>query len=347
MYESAHFISLKTLSGSTATLSDSTDAIASRRSTTSAPSPATAARTTSPRVGAGSAPQPAAAGTSALRVRSTCLHLVAANVPWDRASPTTRVPSKAIHSRTTAPPTSSAAPAPHRRRGILRSLDAAIAADTPPQRAPRLWFVPHRRKAQRLRPVAPTFPPRRQAMLPYSPSIPRRDGPSTPPDTACSKPAREHPGPPPWYGDVVARPTSRSAGDIRLRRRPDLIIWAAGYRSRSFLGSNVFTWRHRPDLFLRSSTRRDGLSVMGLFEVDGAPVLSLGAAFSRAIEAQSAPTPPARCGSGDDPTLRRHATSTPRRHLDSGLRLPAAHHRLGAQAAHGCPLRRARRRVGI
>jgi Flavin-binding monooxygenase-like len=100
------------------------------------------------------------------------------------------------------------------------------------------------------------------------------------------------------HGDLAARPdVAELRGDSVAfadgTEEPfDLIVWATGYEtSIPFLDRDVFTWHGaRPDLFLNQFHRdHDDLSVMGLFEVDGGayPVLSLqGRLLVQAISAQ-------------------------------------------------------------
>ena len=106
-------------------------------------------------------------------------------------------------------------------------------------------------------------------------------------------------------GDLVARADiAELKGDRVLFRdgveEPfDLIVWATGYEvSLPFLDQGLFDWRGtRPDLYLHQFHRSmDDLSVMGLFEVDGGayPVLSLqGRLLAAAVEAQRAGGPAA------------------------------------------------------
>jgi cation diffusion facilitator CzcD-associated flavoprotein CzcO len=102
------------------------------------------------------------------------------------------------------------------------------------------------------------------------------------------------------HGDLVAR------GDIRELRGDrvlftdgveepfDLIVWATGYEtSLPFLDRDLFDWHGaRPDLYLHQFHRSmDDLSVMGLFEVDGGayPIVSLqGRLLTAAVRAQRA-----------------------------------------------------------
>ena len=100
------------------------------------------------------------------------------------------------------------------------------------------------------------------------------------------------------HGDVVARADIAALrGDTvafgdGAEERYDLIVWATGYEvALPFLDRDHFIWQGaRPDLYLHQFHRdRDDLSVMGLFEVDGGayPVLSLqGRLLAQAIEAQ-------------------------------------------------------------
>lgn len=100
-------------------------------------------------------------------------------------------------------------------------------------------------------------------------------------------------------GDLVARAdVAELRGDRVLFRdgveEPfDLIVWATGYDvSMPFLDRDLFDWHGtRPDLYLHQFHRSmDDLSVMGLFEVDAGayPILSLqGRLLVSAIEAQT------------------------------------------------------------
>jgi cation diffusion facilitator CzcD-associated flavoprotein CzcO len=100
------------------------------------------------------------------------------------------------------------------------------------------------------------------------------------------------------HGDLVARPDVRSlrAEGVTFADGTeedfDLIVWATGYEvSLPFLDRGEFEWSGtRPDLFLNQFHRRhEDLSVMGLFEVDAGafPVLSLqGELLARSIEAE-------------------------------------------------------------
>lgn len=101
-------------------------------------------------------------------------------------------------------------------------------------------------------------------------------------------------------GDLVARAEiAELRGDRVLftdgvEEPFDLIVWATGYEvSIPFLDPALFDWRGtRPDLYLHQFHRgMDDLSVMGLFEVDAGayPVLSLqGRLLASAVEAQRA-----------------------------------------------------------
>lgn len=108
-------------------------------------------------------------------------------------------------------------------------------------------------------------------------------------------------------GDLVARAdVAELRGDRVLFKdgveEPfDLIVWATGYEvSIPFLDRDVFDWRGtRPDLHLHQFHRStEDLSVMGLFEVDAGayPILSLqGRLLASAVAAQR----------GDEPLARR------------------------------------------
>lgn len=124
-------------------------------------------------------------------------------------------------------------------------------------------------------------------------------------------------------GDLVARAdVAELRGDRVLFRDGveesfDLIVWATGYEvSLPFLDSGLFDWRGtRPDLYLHQFHRSmDDLSVMGLFEVDAGayPVLSLqGRLLVSAIEAQR---------SGGAPAVRWRSLRGERPDLSGGTR---------------------------